>query len=169
MLELNLSSGKTMETSMNAVASLIPSAVERRVGKRVNQCFKVAFKALSDGAALGAYTALEARNAASGQSLSPDRIPASGENLSYGGLGLFGDLDLLRESPISEGSFLEMELEIPQAGRKLRCVGSVAWVKRDEAAGSFRSGVSFLGIDQADLALVGDVITRAAAPWRWAA
>jgi hypothetical protein len=156
-----------MESTVAAVASLVPSGAERRLGIRVNQCFKVEFRVLNDSAALGAYTAIEARNYELGNPAPSDRIPAQGEDLSYGGLGISGDLDLLAETRIQVGSFLDMELEIHGAG-PLRCVGSVSWLREEPAKNSFRCGVSFLCIDQEDLSLVSGVILRAAAPWRWA-
>ena len=154
-----------METTLKAVARLVTSARQRRHETRVSQCFQVDFKVLSGSAALQAFSAIEGRNAARPGAAAHDSIPLSGENLSFGGLGLSGDLDLLAECGLSEGSFLEMQVQIPQVERRLHCVGTVAWTKADPAKGSFRAGVSFLEVDQEDLSLAIGALQRMSAPW----
>ena len=153
-----------MEETLSAVASLVPDLYERREHKRLDQCFKAEFRVLSDTAALGAFSAIETRNI----ERKAKGFEAEAENFSYGGLGLVGDLDLLDEAGLQRDSFLELEIEIPLSSRKLRCVGSVAWIRSEENTGCFRAGLRFLGIDQEDLALVEGALKRLAAPWRWA-
>src|SRR5688500_8321700 len=134
-----------MDASMSAVASLMSLPTDRRAEKRVSQCFKVNFKVLHDNAALGAFAAIEQRNSSSAATgPRTDKIQVWAQNASFGGLGITGDLDLMREGGLQADSFLEMELEVPLVARKLRCVGSVAWVKSDQASGTFRAGVKFL-------------------------
>jgi len=154
-----------MESTLRAVATLVTSARQRRQESRVSQCFQVDFKVLSGNAALSAFSAMEGRNAARPGDAAHDRIPMAGENLSFGGLGLAGDLELLKECGLAEGSFLEMQVQIPQVERRLHCVGTVAWTRADAARGSFRAGVSFLEVDQEDLSLAIGALQRMSAPW----
>src|SRR5258708_29755479 len=109
---------------------------ERRAHPRVDRCFRINFQVLSGKAALDAYATIEQRN----QELSQGRA-AWAENFSYGGLGIVGDLDLVQDHGLDSKSFLSIELEIPGFWHTLRCVATVAWIKRDEAHGCFKAGV----------------------------
>jgi hypothetical protein len=136
-----------MWTETEADASVVPQAHERRCHQRDDLCFKVRFSVLGVYDALRVLDHLEqGLNAQHGSALTESYT----QNLSSGGLGLYGRLDP-RGPVIKEGDFLKIEIQPPRIDSTVRCLGEVAWVEIDTDAEVFRAGVSFLGVNPEDL------------------
>lgn len=110
--------------------------------KPTDHRFKVAFQVLPDRQALGR--------------LQRHEQPATLGHAPFiptltGGLGVYGDLKALRGQPLHCGDLLHLEIRHNRLGARIRCLGSVAWVRIDRNARLFRVGVGFLGVDRRDV------------------
>lgn len=136
-----------MLLDFEASAAVVPQAQQRRQHKREDLCFRVRFGLLRDQDAFNVLDQIQAAGP------TPDGTEvAYMQNISNGGLGLCGELAVLRGHRLKEGDFLSLEIHPPRTAATLRCVGSVAWVELAPSAGIFRAGVSFVAVNPQDLA-----------------
>ena len=71
------------------------------------------------------------------------KSPAEAQDLSLGGI------QVASEEPLRQGDVLELEFEVPGAGR-VRTVAQMAWV-RQEGEGRYCGGVRFIPVYEDDL------------------
>ncbi len=134
-----------MGPNLDVAAAVVPQARDRRRHKRADLRFRVRFEVLGGEDALRLL-----------RGIGEDAGVPSGEawyvrNLSDGGLGLRGPTQALDGQAFKEGAVLKLEILPPRGRGRMRCLGEVSWVEVDERTGSFRAGVSFVGVDPRDL------------------
>ena len=139
-----------MGRAMEAAAVLAQRARVWRRPKPTDLRFAVRFRVLPDEEALRRLPHFEAD-----RPLEPDPDPEDGSvyapYASDGGLGLIGETARLGGRPLRRGDLVKMEIRAEGKAARIRCLGQVAWVRMDHAAGLFRAGVGFVGVDRRDL------------------
>jgi hypothetical protein len=74
------------------------------------------------------------------------------ENISISGLKLTGDLRLVGGKAFEEGSFLLVEIEVPEAPMPVRTLATVIWSEPDKSTPPlFHAGLFFVGINKQDV------------------
>lgn len=131
-----------MKQATHADGVLFSDVSTPRRLKPTDHRFKVAFQVLPVRKALGR--------------LQRPEQPATLEHAPFvpshtGGLGVYGDLVELRGQPLHCGDLLQLEIRHSRARARVRCLGSVTWVRINRDAGVFRMGVGFVGVDRRDL------------------
>ena len=139
-----------MSQAMEAAAVLAEQALVWRRPKPTDHRFRVRFRVLPDEEALRRLPHFEAD-----RPLDPDPDPEDGSvyapYASSSGLGLFGEMALLGGRPLHRGDLVKMVIRADGKAARIHCLGQVAWVRVDHAAGLFRAGVGFVGVDRRDL------------------
>jgi hypothetical protein len=128
---------------------------DRRQHARVGLNYKVLFHVLDERAAIEEVGAMEAKNKA----LAQEPVSSDALDLSLGGIGIQGSISSLRE-PLYKDGLLSLELRLP--GHSVRCVGSIAWVRKS-APDQFTAGIAFVEMDKEALASVEAAVAEALA------
>lgn len=139
----------TQKTDANAIFN------DRRKHERAGMNYKVLFHVLDERAAIEEVGAMEAKNKA----LPQDPVPGDTVDLSIGGIGIQGSIASLKE-PLYKDGLLSMEIRLP--GHAVRCVGSIAWVRKS-GPDQFTAGIAFVELDKAALASVERAVAEALA------
>jgi len=74
------------------------------------------------------------------------------ENISISGLKLIGDLRLVGGKALNEGSYLLVEIQVPDAPMPVRTLAQVIWSDADDSDPViFHAGLFFVGINKQDV------------------
>ncbi len=128
---------------------------DRRRYARVGLSYRVLFHVLDERAAIEQVGALEAKN----RTLAQEPVPVDTLDVSIGGIGIQGSISRLKE-PLYKDGLLSMEIRLP--GHSVRCVGSVAWVRKS-GPDQFTAGIAFVELDKEALAYVEAAVAEALA------
>jgi hypothetical protein len=139
-----------MVFEIEADASIVPLAHQRRRHHRDDLCFKVRFYVLHHADDQKVLDHFQTETDERHIDTDAEDVSYMG-NLSAGGLGLCGLCDTLQGQAIKEGDVLRIEIQPPRIEASVRCLGKVAWVEVNAEAGVFRAGVSFVAVNPEDL------------------
>ncbi len=142
-----------MDSNPSAIPAFEPGILERRRHKRLVSRLKVSFREIKEALPAAADPAdLHSRFLASAPlakgEWEKDMLPASTEDLSKGGFKLVGDLQLLADRELKQGTHLLVELEAPEKSLYVRALGTVAWSGKQSDQGRFAAGISFTAMGE---------------------
>jgi hypothetical protein len=142
-----------MSVMTNRIEAMEPGVLERRRHERADLRLRVEFRVVDRDAALMGLGEMEKQNAA--EAVSHEVFT---DNISESGFKVSGEMQLLGGRPLETGSFLVMELEMPDTRQLIQAMGAVAWSRWVEKANRFEAGIALLATNHGDIESIARLV-----------
>lgn len=142
---------------MDDLNSQISAFLEKRDAERISARLKIRFDIIDREVAEnflagGDFTDVFASKDLSGRVEEEGLKDAFSENISISGLKLTGDMRLVGGKALNDGTYLLVEIEIPDAPIPVRTLAMVVWSDADNSDPVvFHAGLFFVGINKQDV------------------
>jgi hypothetical protein len=147
---------------MDDINQQIQAFLEKRDAERVSARLKIKFtpvekseatRILNQGDLSDVFAAAHVNQPETGTPAEQAHKDAFTENISISGMKLSGDLRLVGGKALNEGTYLLVEIQVPDAPMPVHALATVIWSDADHSTTpvSFHAGLFFVAINKQDV------------------